>query len=147
MVHLKPIMEHRLERLNCLMDSPHGAWKLMSMSRMRFVVQKLLDEDGNGPQIKQAKTPFPSSYKPELDVTEELDDAMISRFQQLIGILRWAMELGCMDVCLKLSVLSQHFASPRQGHLENAHHLFACLKAYPQVKSVFDLTEPCIDES
>ena len=111
------------------------------------VVQKLLDEDGNGPQIKQAKTPFPISHKPELDVTEELDDAMISRFRQLIGILRWAVELGRVDVCLEVSVLSQYLASPRQGHLETAYHLFACLKAHPQVKLVFDPTEPFVDES
>ena len=111
------------------------------------VVQKLLDEDGNGPQIKQAKTPFPSSYKPELDVTEELDDAMISRFQQLIGILRWAEELGRVDMHLKVSVLSQCLASLRQGHLETAYHLFAYLKAHPQVKLVFDPTEPHVDES
>ena len=58
------------------------------------VVQKLLDEDGNGLQIIQAKTPCPSGCKPELDVTEELDDAMISQFHQLIGILRCAVELG-----------------------------------------------------
>ena len=58
------------------------------------VVQKLLDEDCDGLKIKQMKTPYPSGHKPELDVTKELDDAMISRFQQLIGIPRWAMELG-----------------------------------------------------
>ena len=78
---------------------PNGftAWQLEADKYVKNaidVVQKLLDEDGDGLQIKQAKTPFPSSYKPELDVTEELDDAMISRFRQLIGILRWAVELG-----------------------------------------------------
>ena len=44
------------------------------------VVQKLLDKDGNRSQIKQAKMPHPTRHKPELDVTEELDDAMISQF-------------------------------------------------------------------
>ena len=111
------------------------------------VVQKLLDEDGNGPQIKQAKMPHPSRCKPELDVIEELDDAMIFWFQQLIGILRGAVELGWVDMCLEVSVLLQYLASPRQGHLETAYHLFAYLNAHPQVKLVFDPMEPYVDES
>ena len=44
------------------------------------VVQKQLDENGNGLQIKQAKMPYPSGQKPKLDVTENLEDAMISQF-------------------------------------------------------------------
>ena len=38
------------------------------------VVQDLLDSDGNGLKINGAKTPFHSGYKPELDVTKEVDD-------------------------------------------------------------------------
>ena len=111
------------------------------------VVQKPLDDDSNGLQTEQAKTPHPSGHKPELDVNEKLDDAIISRFQQLIGILRWAMELGHVEMHLKVLVSSQYLASPRQGHLKMACHVFACLKAHPQVKLVFDPTEPYIDES
>jgi hypothetical protein len=33
-------------------------------------------------------------YKPELDVSAELNDDLGLRFLQLIGILRWAIELG-----------------------------------------------------
>ena len=78
---------------------PNGftAWRMETdkcVKNVIEVVQKPLDEDGDGLQIKQAKTPYPSGYNPELDVTEELDNAMISWFQQLIGIPRWAMELG-----------------------------------------------------
>ena len=32
--------------------------------------------------------PYPSSYRPELDVAYELDEGFISIFQQLIGVLR-----------------------------------------------------------
>ena len=34
---------------------------------------------------------FPSIYRPELDVSPELED--ISKYQQYIGVLRWACEL------------------------------------------------------
>ena len=33
--------------------------------------------------------PHPSSYSPELDVTNELDEDLTDRFQQLIGVIRW----------------------------------------------------------
>ena len=31
--------------------------------------------------------PYPSSYRPELDVSELLSDDLINRYQQLIGML------------------------------------------------------------
>ncbi|GFH62125.1 hypothetical protein CTEN210_18601 [Chaetoceros tenuissimus] len=42
------------------------------------------------------KHPFPSSYRPELDTSPELED--ISKYQQYIGVLRWACELGRIDI-------------------------------------------------
>ena len=38
--------------------------------------------------------PWPSLYRPELDVTNELDLKLTNRFQQLIGVLIWSIELG-----------------------------------------------------
>ncbi len=111
------------------------------------VVQNLLDEDGHGLQLKTAKAPYPTNYKPELDVTEELNDAGISRYRQLIGILRWAVELGRLDICLEVALLSQYLASPREGHMEVAYHVFAYLKKHTEVKLVFDPSYPGVDES
>jgi len=110
------------------------------------VVQRLLDEDGNGLQIQGAKTPYPSGYKPELDVTAEVDAAGLSRFRQLIGILRWAVELGRLDIYLETSLLSQYMASPRVGHLEVAYHMFAYLKTHPRQRIAMDDADPNIDE-
>ena len=57
-------------------------------------VEGLLLEDGEGYVLKtQAKNPLPQGYRPELDVTSELDSDLASRYMQLIGILRWAVEL------------------------------------------------------
>ena len=38
-------------------------------------------------------------------------------FQQLIGVLRWSIELGRIDIMTEVSCLSQHLFSPREGHL------------------------------
>ncbi|GFH49008.1 pol protein [Chaetoceros tenuissimus] len=46
------------------------------------------------------KHPFPSSYRPELDTSPELED--ISKYQQYIGVLRWACELGRIDILTEL---------------------------------------------
>jgi hypothetical protein len=37
-------------------------------------------------------TPMNVTYVPELDVAEELDEKGVAIFQELIGILRWAIE-------------------------------------------------------
>ena len=38
--------------------------------------------------------PYLSSYRPELDVTYELYGYFTSKFQQIIGVLRYSIEIG-----------------------------------------------------
>jgi hypothetical protein len=77
------------------------------------VVERLLEEDGDGYTLKSnVKNPFPTGYKPELDVTDELDGDLVSHFMQLIGILRWAIEIARIDIYLEVSLLSQYQANP-----------------------------------
>jgi hypothetical protein len=52
-------------------------------------------------------TPLTAGYRPELDATPELDDAKANYFQGLIGVLRWMIELGHIDI-----MLSCYFAKP-----------------------------------
>jgi hypothetical protein len=75
-----------------------------------------LEEYGKGYILKsKAKNPFPSGYRLELDVTEELDEKLGSQYMQIIGILRWAVELGQIDIFLEVSLLLQYEANPRLG--------------------------------
>ncbi|KAI2495965.1 Reverse transcriptase (RNA-dependent DNA polymerase) [Fragilaria crotonensis] len=67
--------------------------------------------------------------------------------EQLIGILRWAIELGRLDIFVEVSQLSQHQALPRRGHLEALYHIFAYLKKHENgARIVFDPKTPDIDE-
>ena len=111
------------------------------------IVENLLAEDGDGTGMKSsARNPFPSGYRPEMDVTTELQNELVSRFLQLIGILRWAVEIGRLDIYLEVSQLSQHQALPRQGHLSAAYHIFAYLKKHENgARIVFDPKEPIVD--
>jgi hypothetical protein len=111
------------------------------------IVENLLAEDGDETRMRfAAKNPFPSGYRPELDVSAELHGEMMSQFLQLIGILRWAVELGRLDIYLEVSQLSQHQALPRQGHLNAAYHIFAYLRKHENgARIVFDPKEPVVD--
>ena len=111
------------------------------------VVEALLREDDPDAKLKStAKNPFPSGYKPELDVTLELNDQMTSRYLQLMGILRWAIELGRIDIFVEVSQLSQYQALPRQGHLEAAYHIFAYLKHHETSRVAFDPKTPIVND-
>ena len=84
-------------------------------------------------------------YQPELDMSPELDENGITSFQELIGILRWAVEIGRVDILTELSMLSTYQACPRQGHMEQIHHIFSYLKNKPKLTLYFDPSEPNID--
>lgn len=118
------------------------------------VVEDLLVKDGHpGLKGRSAKTPLPLNYRPETDNSKELGPEMASRYLQLIGIARWAVELGALDIYLEVSILSHHQALPRKGHLDALYHLFSYIKnvTYPKGNArwkrrvVFDPTDPKID--
>ena len=46
----------------------------------------------------RASTPMKSGYRPEIDIRDELNDTKAAYYQSLIGILRWMVELGCIDI-------------------------------------------------
>jgi hypothetical protein len=70
-------------------DSGHEYWLISSRTYVQNAinnVKEMLKDEGG---LKgTAKTPLlPSGYRPELDVTDELDNNMASRYSHLIGIL------------------------------------------------------------
>ena len=55
-------------------------------------------------------TPLSPNYSPELDLTSELKVADAAHHQSLIGVPRWTIELGRVDICLEVSLMSSHLA-------------------------------------
>ena len=92
-------------------------------------------------------TPMGSGYYPGLDVTAELKADGIQWFQEVIGQLRWAIELGRVDILLEMSLLSHHLALPREGHLEQALHNMGYLKSHKKFQIMFDSSNPILSES
>ena len=78
---------------------------------------------------------------PELGTTEA------SYFMSLIGILRWIVKLGRVDVCLEVSMMISHMAMLREGHLTEVLHIFSYLCKYHNAEMIFDPSDPYIDAS
>ena len=108
-------------------------------------VEEEFTRSGNRLPLK-CVTPLSSNYAPWLeDLTELMVDGM-QQYQELIGQLRWTVEIGRLEILLETSLLSSYLAMPRVGHLEQAYHIFGYLKANPKRKLVFDPEHTAINE-
>jgi hypothetical protein len=74
--------------------------------------------------------PLVTGYRPELDATAELDDSRTNYYQGLIGVLRLMIELCRIEIMASVAMLLRFLANSREGHLKQALHVFAYLKAH-----------------
>ena len=91
-------------------------------------------------------TPLPVDYRPELETSPELKSVGVQTYQEMIGMIRWAVELGRVDILLEASLMSTYMAMPREGHLQQLYRIFGFLKLNPNRKIAFDFQHPKIDE-
>ena len=123
-------------------------WSMTGRDYVKNAVKNLeatLSREGVKLRSK-ADRPMHMNYRPEVDVSDVLDEKMTTRFQGLLGVLRWAVELGRVDILVEVSMLSSHNAMPRVGHLQAAYDIFAYLKKHENSTLVFDDAIPFIDE-
>ena len=80
-----------------------------------------------------------------MDISEELGAQEASYLQSLIGILRWMVELGRVDICTEISMMSYHLALPQCGHLARLFHMFSYLKGHQNSEMMFDPTAPDVE--
>ena len=97
------------------------AWAFSSSQYVQTAVKNveayLMSEDTKHWKMpNKAETPLTTTYRSELDISRELNEADAAYYQSLNGILRWIVELGQVDVCLEVSMMSSHLALPREGH-------------------------------
>ena len=95
----------------------------------------------------KALTSLKSGYRSEIDVSEDLGPQEASYYQSLIGILRWMLESGQVDMCIKVAMMSSHLVLLHKGHLEQACHIFGYLRIHHNAEIPFDHTEPDVDLS
>lgn len=112
---------------------------------VRLVDQELLKMNKCLPN--KVPTPLSSGYHPELDVSPLLGDEEANYYQQLIGVLRWAVELGRINIAFCTAIMSKYLVQPWRGHLDKVFRMFAYLKSHDRSRIVLDPSRPRIDES
>ena len=125
-----------------------------SMSSTQYVKNGIKTDEqllnDNRRQLRVTKTsekqPSPSSYIPELEQSDELGMELMSKYLQLIGILRWAVELRRNDIFCEVAIMSQYSASQRLGHIEGLYHIFGYLKKHEMSRVVFDPKHPKVEQ-
>jgi hypothetical protein len=133
-------------------DNGVECWAFSSFQYVQAVV-KIIEEylstqnDDKWKLPAKAETPLRTSYRPELDVSPELEPTEAAYYMSLIGILRRIVELGRVDLCLECSMMSSHMAMPREGHLYQIFQVFGYLKKYHNTEMVFNPSDPVADES
>ena len=118
----------------------HYTWAIGSreylIESLRIVKQKI--EPLNLKLKSKVTSALPSGYKPELDASDYLDDDNAVLYMQLIGILRWLVELGRIDICAEVSMMSSYNCMPRVTHLYAVLNIFSYLQANLDWKIVMD---------
>ena len=136
------VLLHVSNNVNC--------WTMRSSKYIRGALQNIestLKKKFNVSLPKQDKNPLLIGYRPEVDVTPELDDDLANYYQSLIGIAVWIVELGRIDIATETYMLSSHLAIPRRGHLTAVLHLFSYLKPKHNATLAFDPKYPVIEQS
>ena len=74
--------------------------------------------------------PISTGYQPEIDFTPECDEIDAKLYMLSIGVLRWIVEMGRIDITVEVSMLSSHCMMPREVHLQQLYQMFGYLKNY-----------------
>jgi len=125
------------------------AWAMSSskyaLAAVANVVDQLKSRGLEHMMPKSAANPFKGGYKPEMDVSPELEAEQATYYQSQIGILRWLCENGRIDILVNVSMLALHLALPREGYFEAVYHIYSYLRNKHNARMCFDPTYPEID--
>ena len=126
------------------------AWSFSPNQYVKSAVSNVKEYVGKHKHLKippHCNTPIQTSYRPKLDITPELSSHKASYYMSLIGMLQWIVELGRVDICLKVLMMSSHVTLPREGHLQQVFHIFSYLDKFHNTELVFDPSDPLIDKA
>ena len=87
-----------------------------------------------------------SVYQPELYESPELKADGVRYYQNLIGVLRWLVELGRVEILYEVPTISTHLSMARIGHLQELFNMFGYLKANPKRRLAFNPDHLMVDE-
>jgi Reverse transcriptase (RNA-dependent DNA polymerase) len=117
------------------------AWYMSAKLYLQQAIIELERKWGNVMKLFPRQTldvPMQPGSHPEMDTTKFLSDDDTQLYQSYIGILRWAVELGRVDLAHVAGAMARFSASPREGHLYEVLRIFAYCKKHIESKAVFD---------
>ena len=132
----------------CTLPNGVMAWGMSFSKYVQEAVRNVEDYLRRNQQpglSKRATAPFPSGYAAELDDTRQLTPSEANYYQSQVGILRWIVELGRVDIITEVSVLASYLAVPRRGHMDAVYHVYAYLRRKHNARLVLDPTYPTED--
>ena len=100
--------------LSVMEDDGIQGWCMLSDKYVKVAVENVEQELARVSQRLPSKcrTPMTVGYRPECNVSAERTPEGIQRYQELIGVLRWATELSRVDILLETGMLSTYMALP-----------------------------------
>jgi hypothetical protein len=107
-------------------------WSMSARTYIKRAVAEVKQVLGEINQQMKTKvtTPISDKYQTELNATPKLYTERITYFQGLIGVHRWIVELGRINIMVAVAMLSSHLMSPGQGDLEQCFNIFAYLDSH-----------------
>lgn len=119
------------------------AWSMSAEEYLKKAIPEIERKFGNIVNLfgkSQLDTPAPTDFHPEIDQSAFLDDDGAWLYQSYIGILRWAVELGRVELNHTAATMAKFSTAPREGHLRAVIRTFAYCKKHITSMIVFDPT-------
>ena len=87
-------------------------------------------------------TQYKSDYHSSGDISEELDADGVEYYQEVIGILRWDIDISQVGILLEVSLLSQYLTNARKSY-----NILSYSKHSSKIIIHLDQTEPNVSEN
>ena len=98
----------------------YDCWSMGSTDYIKAAVanveEKLAKEGKKLPSKAYTPMSGKNSYSPELDDSDYLEGEELTYFQELIGTLRWAIEIGRVDIYHEVSIVPVPSRSEGRSH-------------------------------
>ena len=94
-------------------------WKMSSEKYLKVAVDnvELKVTKSNHRLPLRCNTLMTKSYHTSKDVLKHMNGQGVKKYQELIGILRWALDIGRFDTLLEVLLLSSQLSLPMVRHL------------------------------
>jgi hypothetical protein len=108
----------------------------------KYLTEALLRVEKMFGTLKKDSIPMAAGDHPELDTSPLLNDDEHRKYQMLLGMLNWIVQIGRFDVAYATASLSRVTACPRKGHLTRVLRVFSYLKKRNNQRYVIDSRDP-----